>query len=343
MKRIIFCFAVAMSALFISNCSNEIDLTTDWKDIPIVYGLVSKNDSLNYIRVEKAFLDGSKNALELAQIPDSLYYDNITVQLKGVHSGTPVTYDLFQVDGNLEGFPREEGIFADAPNYLYKLVLPNGESLIGGEEYTLEINRGDNKDLVTATTTMVSDIEIRDPDTDPDGALPINWVRSGLKVGWRAEFDAHIFDVKIFLNILEQDQSNPGNDQLVTLEWKIEENEPAVLGTNFVRMDTRLTKLDLFNFLANRLTVDPNITRKFESIDILITAGGVELSDYINAGNANSGITSTQVIATYTNLSEGFGVFSSKNSAIHEGYELATETIDSLQENFRTRDLNFLH
>ena len=341
MKKIFLFIAVIASTIIYPSCSNDIDLTSEWKDIPIVYGLISRTDSVNYIRVEKAFIDNDISALELAKNPDSLYYDNVSVQLRSLDPNSPVTYDLVRVDGNLEGIVRDEGIFANAPNYLYKLVLPAGESLVGAQEYELVINRGDNLDLVTATALIVDDVDIRDPGSDPSTANAVNWEQYGLKIGWRGSNGAEIFDVTIFLNIEEKDQSNPANDGIVTLEWKIEKNMPAVYVQNQVRMDTRLNKVDLFNYLSNRLEVKPTVARKFISFDVLVTGGGEALNDYITAGNANTGITSTQVIPTFSNLSEGYGIFSSKNSTYHEGYVVNGSTIDSIQNNSLTKDLNF--
>jgi hypothetical protein len=340
MKKIFLFIAVIASAIFYPSCSNDIDLTSEWKDIPIVYGLISKSDTVNYIRVEKAFIDNNISALDLAQISDSLYYENISVQIKSLNPNNPATYDLVRVDGNLEGFVREEGIFANAPNYLYKLELPAGE-LVGGQDYELVINRGDNSALVTATAMLVDDIEIRDPETDPDNADPIKWDLSGLKVGWRGSEGAQLFDVTLFLHIEEKDLSNPANDRIITLEWKIEENQTAVYSNEQVRMDTRLTKVDLFQYLNGRLDINPTVARKFLSFDVLVTGGGQALIDYISTGNANTGITSTQVIPTYSNLSEGFGIFSSRNSQRQEGYVLSGPTIDSIQNNTLTKDLNF--
>ena len=71
MKKIFLFIAVVTGGIFYSFCSNDIDLTSEWKDIPVVYGLLSKSDTANYIRVEKAFIDNEKSALDLAQIPDS--------------------------------------------------------------------------------------------------------------------------------------------------------------------------------------------------------------------------------------------------------------------------------
>lgn len=336
MKRIKILVAVVLGAVFYSACSNDIDLVAEWKDIPIVYGLISKSDTANYIRIEKAFLDNDKSALDIAQIPDSLYYDNITVQLKGAGN----TYDLYRVDGNLEGYPREAGIFANSPNYLYKLKLPMGEELVGKEEYILEINRGDNLPLVTSSAVVLDDITIRSPGFDPDDAAPINW-SNVMRVEWRATPEAQIFDATLFLHIEEEDVSNPANDRVLTLEWKIGENEPQQVTNNSVRMEIKIPGSQLYQFLANRLEANPNVAREFLGFDVLIVGGGVELSDYINAGNANQGITSTQVIPNYTNISEGRGIFSSKNSVLHQGYQINGETVDSLQNNPLTRDFNF--
>ncbi|MFK7776075.1 MAG: hypothetical protein AB8F94_28395 [Saprospiraceae bacterium] len=341
MNKTFLFIAVMASAIFYPSCSNDIDLTSEWKDIPIVYGLISKSDSANYIRVEKAFIDNDISALELAQNPDSLYYDNISVQIRSLNPNNPVTYDLNRVDGNEKGFVREEGVFANEPNYLYELVLPDGEELVGAQEYEFVLNRGDDSDLVTATALIVDNIDIRDPDSDPATSDAINWEQFGLKIGWRGSNGARIFDVTLFLNIEEKDQSNPANDRIITLEWKIEENMPAVYVNNQVRMDTRLNKVDLFQYLGNRLEKNPSVARKFVSFDVLVTGGGDALNDYISAGNANTGITSTQVIPTYSNLSEGYGIFSSRNSQFQEGYVLNSSTKDSLQTNPLTEDLNF--
>jgi len=332
---------VIASTIIYPSCSNDIDLTSEWKDVPIIFGLISKSDTANYIRVEKAFIDNNISALELAQIPDSLYYNNISVQIRSTDPNNPVTYNLDRVNGNLEGFVREEGVFANAPNYLYKLNESDTESLVGFKEYELVLNRGDNSELVTAKTIIVDDIDIRDPDSDPSDADAINWEQFGLKIGWRGSNGAQMFDVTIFLHIEEIDQSNPANNQIVTLEWKIEENLPAKYVNNQVRMDTRLNKMDLFQYLSNRLEANPSVARKFLSFDVLVTGGGEALNDYISAGNANTGITSTQVIPTFSNLSEGYGIFSSKNSELQEGYVVNSSTKDSLQTNPLTQNLNF--
>ena len=101
MKRCTFVAMKNILGIFFSACSNDLDLFEEKKDIPIVYGLLSSTDTAHYIRVEKAFADPNGSALDVAQIPDSLYYMDAVVSLRNVQAGEE--YILTMVDGNVEG------------------------------------------------------------------------------------------------------------------------------------------------------------------------------------------------------------------------------------------------
>ena len=133
-------------------------MVSDWKSIPVVYGLINAQDTAHYIRVEKAFLDPNVSGPELARIPDSLYYDNIQVQIERTGSSED-TYTLNRVDGNLEGFVREDGLFAKSPNYLYKLKLSAGQKLQGDDVIKLILQIGENQE-VTGETIVTGEYEL---------------------------------------------------------------------------------------------------------------------------------------------------------------------------------------
>jgi len=315
-------------------CSNDFELVEEWKDIPVVYGFLSKQDTINhFIRIEKAFLDPETSAFVIAQNVDSLYYDNIAVQLERVSTGD--IFNLERVDGRDFGINREEGIFANEPNYLYRFDL-GGQELEGGEDYKLTINRGDNLPLVTATTKVVSDFGFLRP-TVP-GAL--NWANyiSPQRLSWRVEDDAFIFDVRIAIHFKETDPANPGNLIDRTLMWDVQKNIKAN-GEPQLRLE--INGFDFFNFIKNNVEENPNIDRFFESYDFLIDAGGLEILEFANLNSANTGITSSQIIPVYTNLSEGRGVFTSRNTSKIEGFTLQSESLDTLREGSLTGNLNF--
>ena len=81
--------------------------------------------------------------------------------------------------------------------------------------------------------------------------------------------------------------------------------------------------------------------RVYRGLDFVIDAGGEDLWNYIQVGNANTGITSAQEIPRYTNISEGLGLFSSRSSLVAEGYGIHQRTRDSLIDGSITAHLNF--
>lgn len=54
-------------------CNNELDIIDDYRETPVIYGLLNLSDSIQYVRVQKAYL-GEGNALLMAQYSDSIYY-----------------------------------------------------------------------------------------------------------------------------------------------------------------------------------------------------------------------------------------------------------------------------
>ena len=79
-KTSVFLLLGFVISLLIASCDNTLDILDDYKETPIVYGLLNKNDTVNYIRLQKGFL-GAGNALLMAQYSDSIYYDTSEVDV----------------------------------------------------------------------------------------------------------------------------------------------------------------------------------------------------------------------------------------------------------------------
>lgn len=333
MKNILFLTLLSGAALF-SSCSNDFEVSAPWKDIPVVYGLLNIQDTAHYIRVEKAFLDPTGNALDIAQNPDSLYYENALVQLEKVNTGEVFT--LQKVDGNLEGYPRQSGVFANAPNWLYKIDSLTLD-LHPGDSILLRIDRGDGLPEVTAGTSIIEPGLQRKPSgSDPKFSFIYNLPT---KIAWSSSENARIFDVKLVIRYTEYPKDDPAAFQKKSFEWKWGQG---------VRFDSYATQyalekqgVEFYQVLQNNIPVNPDMNRIFEGIDIVIISGGFALEKYINVALANIGITGSQEIPTFTNLSEGRGVFSTINYLETKNGILVPETRDSLRNGVFTKDLNF--
>ncbi|RMF24537.1 MAG: DUF4249 family protein [Bacteroidetes bacterium] len=324
-------FGVLSTAWF--GCDNDLELTADWQDIPIVYGLLDINDPVHFIRLEKAFLDPQTSALTIAQIPDSLYYESATVQLERLSDGSVFT--LQRVDGTTIGLPKEEGIFASEPNYLY-MIDSASIDLQPGEEIRLLINRGDEKPLVTATTTIVPKLEPRRPVEGTN--INFDYVLN-TRIRWDSPDEAKIFDVVLYLNILEFPKNDPSQQTERRLKWELARG--LVFEANELT-DIEFPGLEFYLFLQKNLEEDDGISRVFQGIDIEVTAAGQELKDFIRVIQANTGITASQEVPTFTNLSEGRGIFSSRSVLRVNGIQLSGTSRDSLRNGIHTKDLNFL-
>lgn len=320
-------FGLLFTGFLFTACDNELVVTDKWKDIPIVWGFVSKADTAIYIRVEKAYLDPTTSALDIARIPDSLYYDNAVVKLRRV--ATNQEYTLQRVDGTNEGYPRKDGVFAEVPNYLYK-IKENQVNLMVGEKYEFILDRGEQTQEVTAETIILPKPVIRVPSLGASLNFKTNVTFTFM---WNEMDDAGVFDIQMRFNYLEKSPATSDIYVAKSVKWTV--------ANSLLDNDYKMDGVEFYNSVAAHIDVDPTATRLFESIDIIIWCGGKELKDYIQVALANDGITSTQDFPEYTNLSEGKGLFTSRNFSDNMDYSLNSQSLDSLRNGSITEDLNF--
>lgn len=333
MKWYQFLFFGILSFLAVQ-CSEDFQLTEPYKDIPVVYGLIKRTDTAQYIRLEKAFVDENIPASQISKIADSLYYQNATVNL--IQTATNTSHTLIRVDAALEGYPREAGPFATLPNYMYK-IRTNSLNLKGGEELKLQIDRGDGSALVSSKIILVSDLSFVFPD---DGTRQLFFAyRSSYDFKWKNKSNTTVFDLKALVYIDEFDVVSQKSMSKI-IEIPFAKSQPGKIDRIDNISSTKVNGSEFYNFLHDKLVVNTSVERYINKIDFILTGGGPEIQGYLSILNANTGITASQEIPRYTNLSEGFGVFSSTVS-IKKSITLEPPTLDSLQSNALTKDLNF--
>jgi hypothetical protein len=334
MLRIIY--AILPALLLLNACTTDFEIEAPWKDIPVAYAFINLQDTAHYIRIEKAFLQPGANANNIAQIADSLYYDpSVTVQLEKKTTGQKFT--LQRVDGNLEGYVRTDGPFAQSPNILYK-IKANAINIAPEQALRLIINRGNGLPPVTAETTVLGPLTPRP--TAPGNPLNLDYARTLVFIT-DIPSSAAIFDLRMLIRYREIDPAAPEGSVAKTLEWVIKKDlEKPTENAESIRFD-ELKGEDFFRFVGANIDASINRQRVFESIDLIYSAGGPELRDLFRVARANTGITSSQSIPVYTNLSEGRGIFSSRRTAVRSGLTLNGPALDSLRNGIYTRQLNF--
>jgi len=353
MKKLLF--ALPLLGLLWTGCSNDFEVTAPWKEVPVVYAILSAKDTANYVRVEKAFLDPEESALVVAQIADSLYYpaDAITVFME--HVKTKVKVQLTRVDGNLDGHPRQPGTFATTPNWLYKLKSPNGAKLIAGDKYRLIVVRADGKKDITSVTTVPNEFIFNTPnpaDIPPKITFQTDKTAS---LRWLGDTSSVLFDVDMVVRY----RVEAGNGTTLlnrSIKWSVAKNlqrgafpisttQGPFYTTNYEVAGNRFFELIANQIKADDLagidTISNERFRYFEGIDLVINGGGSEIYQYLQTVSANSGLTGSEIISSYTNISEGYGVFTAKNTSNLSSLKVTELTINSMNTNPLTKILNF--
>ncbi len=328
-----------------SACSNEFDIAAPFKEIPVVYGIISPDDSAHYIRIERAFIDPDASAYVVAKIADSLYYPENAISVFLQRVGNAQRYPLTRVDGNLEGYVREDGTFAQSPNWLYKIKDEQlGGGLVGGATYRLIIERADGKPAITGETTIPDTMLLIRPEPSVFTPRRINIAGSvPVVVEWRCRANAVIFDV--YLNIRYREVAMDGTVLATkSLRWKAAKNvlrENTVIGGSFYRGRSTFLASDFYNALLQNIEPSTTVQRYFNGIDVEVEGAGPEIAAYQESEAVNSGLTGAEVTTSYTNLSEGFGIFTARKVWPFPNFELESKSVDSLNLDPVRRNLNF--
>jgi len=328
MKKIYLLFAIIGIC---SSCSNDLDIAAEYQETTVVYGLLNQADTVHYVQVFKGFLDENTNALHIAQIPDSIYYDD-SLEVKVKLDEGSQTFFLEKIDAAQMGMSRNEGIFIDSPNYVYRFTGILNENAI----YNLTITNKRTHHVVIAQTPIVKDFEIIRP-AEP---FPIDLATSSPNdIQWRAAENAKVYQCLMRFFYEEWNRNTPSNVDTLFIDWLIFNNfTDNVLVYKF-------DGTEFLAFLGTQLQADLDINRRAlaDSVEFRFFVGAADLYEYIRVSGSQSGITSLQVKPEYTNVTNGLGIFSSRYSKTVYNIRLSDRSLDSLTCGRFTRDLNFLN
>lgn len=312
------------AVFFLSGCKNDIELNADWKEIVVVYGLLNANDTAQYIRIQKAFQNKNGTAVSFAQNPDSLYYDTLKVKLINLNTSA----ESFLTKDN--SLPKDTGYFQSGENILYKYKGP----LNPMNRYKLVIENPKTGFVVTGETQIVDKATITNPIND---SMDIGPNRS-LLVRFNTGRNAFTYDAVIRLNYEEYDINTNAlkNKKFVDYYVMRSYQTPDLLGGKRLEQSTLIN--DLYTFWGNSIPVDAGLYRKATTLDIRVSGAAEDLQTYIDVSRPSIGI--VQKKPEYTNLINGYGIFSSRNFVI-QAMPLNLSSKLSIIANPATAKLNF--
>lgn len=313
-----------------SSCSTDVDLIAPYKETPVVYGLLDASDSIQYIRINRAFL-GEGDAYIMAQNPDSFNYSDIlTVSLQRIKNGSLLqTLNLVRK----ENVVIDPGIFATQSNVLY--YTDGNDSMYQDSEYKLTIINNQTGAVITSQTPVVDKISVDYPPSF--GTIPFGDYNFPFNVKWYGAVDGAINDLTIRFYYNEYLKLDPSQSELKYADWQFPEVENGTSVNTPLQLSINCE--DFYRFVKGNVDENNAVERLFNRLDFIFTVGAKELYTYSLVNQPPTGI--VQSIPDYTNIKGGIGIFSSRFTQKIVGKQLDTRALDSLKTGIYTSKLGF--
>lgn len=338
MKKLLIAAAI-LTGLY--SCSEEFEVAAPYQNYTFAYSLLNKADTAHYVRIQKAFLDENKSALDMAAISDSSFYKNLNVYVLELNATGTSRLDsivLTRVNMADEGYPKDEGSFFTEPNYAYKFK----KALNAGNRYRLVINNPE--------TGISGAAEINIIDNEFDGAdqNSIDFSRTVNIQGGAASLtrissivpaNTKFADGVIRFRYVEEINGTL-TDKFVDYYMPYVE---ANTSTSSIRLE--VLNSSIYSFLGTNIgAATAGVKRYLDSCDIIINAGGEDFFNYVQTQQIGGGLTGDLSRPLFTNFSGQniYGLFSSRATKAKLDIPLAKAVLDSLKSNSVTASLNFV-
>ena len=331
MKGFLNILLVSLVSFALFACDNEVELSADYEDTTVVYGLINANADTQFIKVNQAFLDGNTNALSLAQDPDRLFYDNLDVQLRNLANN-----QLFPLDTISK--PKEDGLFTNEKNILYF----TDTSLQANTNYRIEVKQSNGK-LTYADAIALDTVSVVRPIIGRGRNQQLSFTTSNgsiLDYNFTFRHSARVaeFEVTLFFHYTER----------LANGFEVPRAIPISVGkvVNDRLIAQAAAKIELpgrrfFETIANSIdpnNTNPKILENDNPVSIEIYAADSEYRFYANLFGPIDGL--TQVRPEYTNIENGIGLFASRSRSLGRT-TLATETNNQIRNGPITGNLGF--
>ncbi len=301
MFRIKTFFAFLTGSFLFNSCSTDFQINADWQEIPIIYGLLNTNDTVHYVRIGKSFLDPETDAFTLAAIQDSLYFKGISPIIQEyVNNNLVRTFNLVE-DTSI---PMDTGIFANPSQVLYRFNTTLNPAAVYKLSFTTPLG-----ERIETETPVIERFTLDRPRRNDR----LNWSSpAGVRVEFRSPVNAKTYEIKARVHIEEYRRPDPNlNVKKRFLEFNVASTSFFSSANGSEASTLFLQGRTIFTLMNEQLEVSDTIGRRFKGVEFILLAGGEELANYIQINQPNQS-TLVQTKPEYTNVINGFGIFSTR-------------------------------
>jgi len=311
--------------VFFFACETDFEVNSNWKEVPVVYGLLDQSQSHQYIKINKAFIgDNENDAEEIASSnADSVNYypENLDVKLYKLRDGNFGDFEIIDsIIFNDTILDKDDGLFSTENNIIY--TIPTNAFLHGVNDddkyYRLSILNNKTSKLVTAQTQLISALNLNIPLNKPMGfyspiptppfAAPLEKTRTS--VNWIPSRNGVVYEIIARIHYTDFFQDD-------TIANYIDWIQPQIIFNGQQEM-VYTFEGDLFvNAIASKIDNDNSslIARRLSYAELFFTVGSEDLYTYISVNEPFEGIVQERPV--FSNIENGIGLFASRYNTTH--------------------------
>lgn len=326
MSRNLWVLWLACVAVF-SACSTDIDLYADYKELPVIYGLLDANADTNYVKITR-IMSVEGDAYLVASNPDSSDYPGkLDVRIIEYHNGDSlreIVLDTITIHN------KEQGVFYAPEQKLYytteKLKINTPKS---NYSYRLKVALPDR--------TLTTKADIVGNNGFGVQSLAVNFSKEYFGLSRKFLFhpatNADLYQVSMAFTYLEQ--RTPDDDSVPrTIFWNVGSfpDDYFIYSMEVDCYAFHYLPETFYEKLTEFIGGDTAVVglQRFIGdypVEVIITAGGEHLKQYYDYNNASSGFVLGD--PEFSLIEGGYGVFSSRMT-ISQAVRLGGETVPDL-------------
>ncbi len=315
MTRLIFSTIVVLSFLLgFSSCNEEIELSTEYKEAPIIYGLLDQNESMHVIKINRGFI-GPGDAFEFSKIPDSNYFETVSAKVEELVGG--VVQRSWDLKDTIIDTKSTDGVFFGPEQKVY--IFHDNDPTVGSPGqldenaiYRLTVDINEGKLVVNGETKLVAGFGTTTSLSNQTSSLklakdPGEFVSSTV---FCTAGSAVFGSITIEIDIAEIRGSDT---TFLRIPWKIGESP-----TSNNRLSAVGQGETFYSQIKSGITNDNTITRRnFMGFNAKFIGGASEFYNYILVNKPSSTLTQTKPIYTNLSVTNGYnvvGLFSARST-----------------------------
>ncbi len=322
-KKYLYFIFISLGLIVLNSCNEKIELIGDFVETAVVYGLLDQADSLHYIKINRAFI-GPGNALEIAQIADSSYFNKVDATISEYLNGN-LTRSWLLRDTILDNKDPNGVFYAPEQKVYYFKTMPTGfngviqtstnpqmTSLNPQAIYKIDIVLNDGAFSVSGETELVRGITSAAATQNFNFKFadnPGEYTSTGITVSSTGNSFVLNTQLKIAFNEWE---NNTYSEK--SFFWNLGEADVQPLSSKVFTANGET----FYDLMKSNCTENSTITKRtFKGVTIKITGGAEELYNFIAVNKPSSGLAQSK--PTYTNLTATngkrvIGIFSSRQT-----------------------------